>query len=252
MSVGASESFGFSRQKSSDDSRDLGSNVWGPQSPYLQDLYARSQDLSMKPTNGLYRLDQAGQLLKVGQGYLGAGADQIGQANAGLGQMAGFVPGQMNPQLAAYGRQVSDMYNQQIAPQLRGNAAVAGQLGSSRAGLAEATAAGQVQRNLQDFAGEQYQQDMNRQLQALQAQQAGGAALGQFGSAAGGLAGQFLPMAQMEAMAPWLGLQNYSALLGAPVMQDLGGFQQVRSSGWSHNRAMSGSFSMMGMGGGGG
>lgn len=249
MSIGGSESFGFSRQKSSDDSRDLGSNVWGPQQQYLQDLYARAQQQSYAPTSGLEALQQGNAALQQGMGYMGQGVGQLGNAYQGMNAMANMQPGAMNPQLRAYANQVGQQFNEQIMPQLRGQAATAGQLGSSRAGLAQAAAGAMAQRNIQDFAGEQYQQDMTRQLQALQAMQAGGAALGQLGAMMPAYSQQYGQQAQMEAMAPYLNLQQYSALLGAPVMQDLGGFQQVRSSGWSHNRAMSGNFSM-GMGGG--
>lgn len=240
--MGGSAALGGGKTKSESSNVDYGSNVWGPQQGYLTDLWSRAQGMSGQPVQGQQMLDQAGNLLGAGAGMTGAGAQNLNTAQTLLNQMA--QQGGSNPALDAYGRQVGQAFNEQIMPQLRGQAASAGQLGSSRAQLGQAAAAGMAQRNIQDFAAEQYQADQARQLQAAQSLQQGGMALGQMGQGLGSLAGQYGQLAGAQAQLPWTNLQAYSGLLGSPVMQQLGGYGTGKSSGWNFNT--SGSFSMKG------
>jgi hypothetical protein len=136
-----------SSQTSSSYGENYGSDVWGGQAPFLQDLYSRAQGMA-------------------GQGYQGAaGLQQAQQALQGLIQPAGGT----DPTLAAYGRQLGQQFQEQILPGIRGEGISAGGLGSSRYGLAQGQAAQGAQRNLQDFGAQTYGQRMDRQLGAGQA-----------------------------------------------------------------------------------
>lgn len=252
MSFGAKLGGGKSNSQSENWSNqtNYGSNVWGPQQGYLQDLWAQGAQMAGQPNAGQALLDQSAGYFGAGAGMAGMGAGTVGQANQYLAGMA--QPGQgINPQLQAYGNQVGRMFNEQIMPGLRGQAAQAGQLGSSRAQLGQAQAASAVQRNLQDFAGEQYQADMARQLQAAQAMQQGGASMAGIGAGLAGIGSSAGAYSGLQSQMPWANLRMYQSILGAPIMQDLGArgqsFGHSKASAW--NLDTEGSFSMMGGGG---
>ena len=196
----------------------LGTGVWGAQSPYLQDLFARAQGMSQ------------------GGGYMpnyGQAQGALNASQAGLMGMAGDQS--VDPLMGAYANQLGRQFNQQILPGLRGNAQQAGGLGSSRAGIAQGLAGAQFGQQLQDFGAQLYGGQQDRRLQAQMGLQ--------------GLAGQQASLQGMQQAAPWYAMNQYRSLLGASVQNNLGGtsFGNTTSAGrgWSDQ-------GLLGAGGGGG
>jgi len=140
MSGGKSQSSGRQEQ-----------NVWGAQSPYLQDIYAQSggalQQAQATNQQMMPGIEQSYQNMINPQGnpYL----DQMAQS--GLGQL------QQN-----FGQTLS---------QIRGGAAAGGSLGGSRQGVAEGIASQDMGTQANNFLGNlyggQYQADQNRALGGL-------------------------------------------------------------------------------------
>ena len=123
-----------------------GSDVWGQQAPFLQDLYAKAQGMSGMANQGQGAMNQAQQsLMQMIQG-----------------------PGATDPTLQAYGNQLGRQFREQIMPGMRGDAMAAGAYGGSRAGIGQGLAAGRAQQQLQDFGAQTYADRMNRQLGASQ------------------------------------------------------------------------------------
>lgn len=256
----------WGQSHSASDSTQFGSNVWENQRPYLQDTYAQAQqmagigqqDLAQQAMgqNALYQgqqmMGQSGQYAGGMVGQVGAANQMYGQSAQGFGQMAQGAGN--NPQLDAYAQQVGQQFNRQIMPALQGQAQVAGQLGSSRAQIGEAMAAGDAQQNIQNYSQQLYSDEQNRRLQAFQGMQGAGAGmlqgaqmLGGAGqlqqSAAGGLMdasqgwGQWGQYAQQS---PWANLQQYQNIIGGPAMRDMGGQSTSRARSWNQ----SGSFGL--------
>lgn len=223
-----------STQESSSESQNYGSNVWGAQSPFLQDLYARAQVVSGDPT-GTAAANQ----------YL-AGANQnlgmAGQSLAGSNQaLQGFLnPGQ-DPAVAAYAQNLGQQFNEQFLPGLQGDAIQAGGLGGSRQQIGAALGSQRAMQTLGDFTAQTYAGQQDRALQAAQ---------GLAGNAQGyeSLAGTGLATADFARGMPWYQLAQYQGLLGSPVMQDLGGYSKSKGtgtssgsgSGWNANAGLKG------------
>ena len=179
------------------------STVWAPQGAELENLYgaSRAQFANSDPTAGQGALNGFQQMLQQAQGQFGnsqnqfnqaaqgygqgyAGLDQaggnlqnafnnIGQGYSGLSDQAAWLkqfqnPG-MDPMADVYARNVAQNFNEQIMPGLRGGAALAGGMGSSRQGIAEGLAAGRSSQQLQDFGAQLYGQQMDRSLGAATA-----------------------------------------------------------------------------------
>ena len=96
-------------------------SIWGGQSPYLEGLYEQASGLGGSNT---------GQAQAQGI---------YDQAMGGFNSM--MNPG-MNPQMAAYSREIGNQFNEQIMPGIQGSAGMAGQMGGGRQGVAEGVAAG--------------------------------------------------------------------------------------------------------------
>jgi hypothetical protein len=178
---------------------------------------------------------QAGAMNNSGA-QQGLGYNAYNQAQ-GFNQQAGntfnrLANPNMDPMMGAYARQVGQQFNEQIMPQLRGDAMVAGGFGGSRAGIAQGVAAGQAQRNIQDFGAQLYGQNQDRALQAAQG--------------LGGLAQNSLATGQFGMGVPWYNLQQYAGLLGGPIMEDLGGtsWQEGMSNQSSSGRGSNFRFSL--------
>lgn len=188
---------------------DYGTDVWGPQSPYLQDLYARAQ-AGLGNMSG----DQAAQA------QYGAATGALDRSQAALG---GFLNPAADPSLAAYAQNLGQQFNEQFLPGLRGDAALAGGLGGSRQQIGAALGGQRAMQTLGDFTAQVYSGQQDRALQAAQqmaANSQGYTALADFGRSM-----------------PWYSLSQYAGLLGAPVMRDLGGTStssgKTKSSGWN-------------------
>ena len=199
-----------SNQFGNQGSQQLGTGVWGAQSPYLQDLFARAQGMS-----------QGGYQQNFGQAQ-----NALNSSQAGLMGMAGDQS--VDPLMGAYANQLGRQFNQQILPGLRGQAQMAGGLGSSRAGIGQGVAAAQMGQQLQDFGAQLYGQQQDRRLQAMQG-------LGQ-------VAGQQGQLQNLMAQAPWQSLGQYASLLGAPIQNNLGGSSWGTSGGNSFGNTGGSSF----------
>lgn len=167
------------------------SDVWRQQSPFLQDLYNQAQ---------------------------GAVPGMQNQANQLTGQMQQPWLQAMNPQGNPYLEQMGqtglDQINrnltQDILPSINNEAMGGMNLGSSRQGIAEglATQGAQIAGGdyLTNLYGQQYQQDQNRAMQAM----------------------QMAPIFQQMQNNP---LQQYAGLLGGPAMTSQSSGESKRIGG---------------------
>lgn len=204
---------------------------------------------------------QANGYFQGSMGGVNAANQGYGQSMANLSGMAN--PNQANPMLDIYAKQLGQNLNEQILPGMRGQAAAAGQLGGSRDQIGQALATSRTGQQLQDFAGQLYSDDQNRALQANLGLQSGASgylqgagvmqnigqglnqgAQVQQGAGAGmtANAGMYGNYAQLAGQLPWQNLQQYSALLGGPVVMDQGGQSTSRARAWGGS--MAGNFSL--------
>lgn len=232
--------------KSSDSSQQSDQRVWAEQSPYLQDLYAQSQG-QLAPSQGY--ADQAATAYSdtapsFGQNYQDARqsfSDTLGQNNvygqtgqAAANSLQGFMSGDPvdNPYLQANVERalegVSTNLQRNILPSIGGDAAQAGQYGSSRHGIAEGLALSDANAQATNLAGQMYgqayDQGMQNRLNATQqagqlmgagvqaglAEQQGYQNLANLGMLEGGAYSQ-------AGQAGYLPLNNYAQLIGGPT-----------------------------------
>jgi hypothetical protein len=273
MSVSNSWGKSSSKNQSANVGLNYGTNIWEPQGGYLADLYGRAQQMSAMPVSGqefmgsaanMYggansAFDQAGGLYGGSLGMLGGANQAYGQSQAALNRMAN--PTEADPMQAVYARNLGQQFNEQIMPGLKGEAAIGGGLGGSRAGIAQGLAGARMGQQMQDFSAQLYGQQQDRALQAGQALQGVGqgylqgmagvqnaaAGYGQLGSSRAGLGQNYQQLAAQQAQMPWANLQAYAGLLGPAVMRNLGGVNIGQGGGQSTAWNQSGSFSMTGM-----
>jgi hypothetical protein len=186
---------GTSQQQSSEQ-RNYGTNVWGPQAGFLQDIYSQAQGMKQDL-----------------QGYAGqAGLDQmrgaLGQSQQALMGLAN--PQQTDPLMGMYANQIGQQFNEQIAPGIRGDAMLGGNRGGSRQGIGLGLAGARAGQQLQDFGAQLWGQQQQNALSAAQGLQ--------------GVAGGYGQLAGQQGMAPWQNLQQYAGLIGGPAFQNLGGY----------------------------
>ena len=206
------------------------STVYGAQDPFLQDMYgaSRAQFAKSDQTTGQGAMDSFQQMLQQAQGQFGQGASGLNDQAAWLKQFQN--PG-MDPMANVYAKQIGQQFNEQIMPGLRGGAALAGGMGSSRQGIAEGLAAGRSSQQLQDFGAQLYGQQMDRSLQAASQFGQNAMGMGQLGEAMSGLGGQYGALSQMQQALPWYALNQYEGLLGNPTVLGGGGQSSATSSG---------------------
>ena len=209
-----------SKQKStsSSESTDYGTNVWGPQQGYLQNLYATGQQLAGGPMGGQQQFDQAQNQL----GYAQQGLQQSNQA------LQGFMNPGVDPAVGAYSQRIGQDFNQQFLPGLQGQAIQAGGLGGSRQQIAQGMGAQAAGQAVSDFAANSYAGQQQRALAAA-------GQMGQNAQAMGGMSQDYLQNADFSRGMPFYNQSMFSGLLGAPIMQDLGGYSQ--STGTSKSTA---------------
>ena len=191
----------FNKQKGtlsqqSSEQRNYGTNVWGPQAGYLQDIYSQAQGMKQDL-----------------QGWAGqAGLDQmrgaLGQSQQALQRLAN--PDQTDPLMGMYAKQIGQQFNEQIAPGIRGDAMLGGNRGGSRQGIGLGLAGARAGQQLQDFGAQLWGQQQQNALSAAQGLQ--------------GVAGGYGQQALQQGMAPWQNLQQYAGLIGGPAFQNLGGY----------------------------
>ena len=116
---------------------------WGPQQDYLKDVYEQAQAMQAPDVSGSAALQQAAA---QGYGQYAAGLPaQIAPAQAAQQQiLQTAMSPQANPAFQQYlnlaNQQLAQQYQQQTAPALTSNAVAMGNVGSSRAGIAEGLA----------------------------------------------------------------------------------------------------------------
>lgn len=207
MSIGGSKSKGSSTSTTASESEDWGTAVWGQQAPYLTDLYARSKN-QLKFNNyanpyfnnanaqagagsraldssagalgsALIRAQNAGGDLNTARSALGTSNARLADMNTGLTRglatlgesnaaLRKFLNPGVDPALAAYSKSLGQQFNEQFLPGLKGDAAVAGGLGGSRAQIGAALGSQRAQQSLSEFAAQSYAGQQERALQAAQ------------------------------------------------------------------------------------
>jgi hypothetical protein len=236
MSIGSNKSSGKTSSTASGLSETFGTAVQADQLPYLQSLWSQASSLGQNQTSpsiGYNAYNQANAANQQGMNALG-GANMQGAFNT-LNRLQN--PG-MDPMMNVYARQIGQNFNEQIMPGLRGEAALAGGLGSSRAGIAQGLAGARAGQQLQDFGAQLYGQNQDRA--ALAAQAAGGLGMQQAGGyMTGGQNAQAI--GQFGMGVPWYNMQQFGGLLGSPVMQNLGGYSNQINT--SSGKTSSGGFS---------
>lgn len=225
MSIGGSKNKGSSSSSSTGQSWDYGTNVWGAQSPYLQQLYEQASGNLGAGDGG------AGQFMGMGQANLAAGSQMLDQSNAGLQRL---MNPQTDPALQAYATNLGQQFNEQFLPGLKGDAALAGGLGGSRQQIGSALGAQRAMQSLGDFTAQTYAAGQDRALAAAQS-------LGANAQTAQGAAGMYGQLADFARSMPWYNLNQYAGLLGPAIMQDLGSYST--SSSTSKGSQSGGSFS---------
>ena len=208
---------------------------------YLQGQGSWQQQQGFQPA-GSGALNSFEQMLGQARGQMGQAGQGYGRGYQGLGEQAAWLkqfqnPG-MDPMADVYAKNVAQNFNEQIMPGLRGGAALAGGMGSSRQGISEGLAAGRSSQQLQDFAAQLYGQQMDRSLQA--AGQLGQNAMGygqlangqgNLGEQMSGLGGQYGALSQMQQALPWYALNQYKGLLGNPTVLSGGGQSSATATG---------------------
>ncbi len=153
---------------------------WGPQQPYLKDLFSRAQQELNAPGPNYYpsstiapftpRQWQGQNLaLRTAWGDL----TNLGQRAAGANEflLGDALRPESNPYLqqsvdAALGR-TTRAFNEDVLPNIRSTFVGAGQGGSTRQGIAEGIAMDRLQQNLGDTAASMYSQAYNQGLDAM-------------------------------------------------------------------------------------
>lgn len=187
---------GFSKSDSESESSSR-SFVWDQQIPFFRQMYGAGQNLMNQ---------QLGQTGQAAQGIVGGMMPQLQQSWQNI-----MSPGD-NPMVSNYAAQLGRDFQQQILPGISRGAQGAGQLGGSRQGVAEGLAAQGLGNNLAEFAGNQYNQDMNRMLAGI------------------GQAQNVLGFGMSPYTASWLPLQMMGGLLGRPTVLQEGSSESDSSS----------------------
>lgn len=216
LSGGQSKGSGSNQSQSTGNSQQYGSDVWGAQSPFLADLYGRGQNA----LNSMNATADATPYLGDARTALASARGSLDASQANLQQF--LTPNSAN-QLNAYATNLGQQFREQFLPGLQGNAALAGGLGGSRQQIGAALGGQRAMQSLGDFTAQTYAGDQDRALQA--ATQMAGNAQG-YGQLATGQAG----LADFARSMPWYNLSQYQGLLGAPIMQDLGGYSTNQST----------------------
>ena len=272
--VSASRSSNQATNSGSSQSQDFSQssqNVWGAQSPYLQQLFGQAGNAAINQMGGIG--DYAGQMAGDYQGQMQGITDQMrgGYQNPYAQQLASFNPaatgayaGANNPfaqqQTQQLGQNLGQFFREQLNPAITGNATQVSQLGGSRQGIAQTGAADAVAQQFQQGATAIGNNAYNTGAQMsnaydqmrMQGLMGGGQMMGQQNQlnmmGLGQAAQQFPNMFNMRMQpyqAAWMPLQNLAGILGGPTVlgQSIGfGQSQSQQQGQS-----SGSSSAVGM-----
>lgn len=239
--------------------------IYGPQAGLLQQMWGGGSDLfqqgGLAQVAGFNPFQQAGQQMTADYAMNGLGQG-IGQTQAAYGQaLSGGVDLSPYNQVAdAITQRMTSAFQNEAMPGVRrGNLSAAGRP-TSRAGIAADAASQGFQQNLGSALSQTYlpayQQAQQNRMGAL------GMAPGMMnlgfmpGQAMMGIGGQQQQLQQQQMNAPWMNLQRYQGLLGAPITLSGSASDSASEStvgtGTAMGNWMSGAGSMMGgMGGGG-
>lgn len=217
MSIGGGKQKQKQESSSSGESFSYGSDIWGGQSPFLENLYRDAQS----NMGNQWGIQAADRYIDRGTNALDSAANTLNQSNQAL---TGFLnPGQ-DPAAAAYARDLGQQFNEQFMPGLKGDAALAGGLGGSRQQIGAALGAQRGMQELSDFTANIYSDQQNRALAAAQ---------GLSGNAQGfeSLGNSNMALGDFARSMPWYQLAQFSGLLGSPTSVDLGGYSTQKSQG---------------------
>lgn len=213
-------------------SQDYGSRLNADQGAQLSNLWSQGANLNASgagQAQGYQGYNQAMGMNQLAGNQLGGAAMQGAQDTFSRLQNPG-----MDPMMGVYAKQIGQNFNEQIMPGLRGDAMVGGGLGSSRAGIAQGLAGARAGQQLQDFGAQLYGQNQDR---ALQAAGAGGNLAGSIADAYGNLGQNAMATGQFGMGIPWYGATQQKGLLGAPIVENLGGYST--STGTSKSKGSS-------------
>lgn len=196
------------------------------QAPFLADLFRRAQDFSNLPTFlGFDPLQVAGQQSALGSlGNLG-----IGNA-LGAGQFltsGAVLDPRTNPFLAQTAqeavRPIFEGLTQNILPGIRGGAQAAGQVGSSRQGIAEGLASQEALRQAGGISSNIFSQGYGQGLGALTQGLGLAPQTAQLGllpsKILSGIGAERRGLAQEQLLDPLIQLQRFRDLLGGPILE---------------------------------
>ena len=209
MSIGGGSSKQSSSSSQQSNSIDYGTDVWGYQAPFLNQLYQHG----FNTLNNNSAQANAQPWLTQAQGSIDSANGALSNSNQALTQF--LNPGQ-DPSVAAYATNLGQQFNEQFLPGLKGDAALAGGLGGSRQQIGAALGAQRAMQTLGDFTAQTYSGQADRALQAAS----------QIGSNAAGFQNNATlqsTLADFARSMPWYNLSQFSGLLGSPAMQSLGG-----------------------------
>ena len=214
---------------------------WGPQQPYLLDLFSKSQDLLNNSDLSYYPGNTVAPMSPLQIQAQGMAANNaINTMAPFVSNMTGannFLLGPVlnpssNPSLQAYADYLTNTmtraFNEDVLPQVRSGAVAAGQGGSTRQGIAEGIATDRFQQNLggalSSLYNSAYGQGLDALLrgtalapQTLQAQQAVPAALSAVGAEQQAyqqaILNEYINRYNYNQTAPWDELAQYSQLV---------------------------------------
>ncbi len=193
-------------------------DVWGQQSPYLQDLYGQAQNLYSNPNS---------QGMNMASDYARSNALQDTIANTQRAQNFNLDPNNANANPYLQGAMRSAMQPLQESYQnalsgITDSAVGAGQSGSSRQGIAEGLAAQGYMQQAGNMAGNMAYQNYGDQMNRMQ---------GAVGQAQGVANLGMIPSTIQRGVdqMPWQNLANYQGIIGGPTTL---GSSQSSGSSW--------------------
>ena len=127
--------------------------VWGEQSPYLQDLYKRSQ-MASYGGQGQNFANQINQGAQGGFNQMMGGGFQTPGLQQGLQNFGGQQNQALGGAIQAGLGQINDNFNQNIMPGINSGSAMTNTSGGSRQGIAQGLAAGKANQQASDFVNQ--------------------------------------------------------------------------------------------------
>ena len=206
--------------------------IWGAQSPFLEDLYSRSQ-LASYGNMGQDYANQISQGAMPGFNNQMQGGFQNQQLNQGLqnfGQQQNqALGGAINAGLG----QISNNFNRNIMPGINSGSAMTNTSGGSRQGIAQGLAASDANQQASNFVNQMQSNNWNNQMQnQLQAYGQMGQNNAMQNYAQQGAMSQAPQMANLGFGSQYGNLAALQSLIGSPTVLGQGGSSKsIESSG---------------------